>query len=211
MSSGRYAPREIEFIKKNYSRVPVKIIAEKLGRSEKGIRNKIERLGINLSSLNRRHGKWTDEETNLLKQFYRKFSDKEIALKLSRTTGSISAKREALSLRKYRQKDEEGKYLDSDGYYKIYDGRGNRRFYHVVIAEKSLGRPITREEKVHHINFDKTDNRKENLFVCRNKSHHFKLHFQSMEILGILVKKNIVKFDREREEYCLRACMRSRA
>lgn len=46
---------------------------------------------------------------------------------------------------------------------------------HRAIMEKQLGRYLTRDEDVHHINGDKTDNRTENLMVM-NKSDHGRFH-----------------------------------
>jgi predicted nucleic acid-binding Zn ribbon protein len=48
-------------------------------------------------------------------------------------------------------------------------------YEHIVVAEEALGRKISDTEVVHHLNGDRSNNRKENLLVLE-KSQHGKLH-----------------------------------
>jgi hypothetical protein len=65
--------------------------------------------------------------------------------------------------------------LSSHGYKRISAGAKSRKYEHIVIAEKVLGRKLNKGEVVHHINCDKTDNRLENLLVCTHR-YHLQLH-----------------------------------
>jgi len=47
---------------------------------------------------------------------------------------------------------------------------------HRLIMEKKLGRYLTRDEVVHHVNRITTDNREENLQLFENDSEHCKYH-----------------------------------
>jgi len=47
---------------------------------------------------------------------------------------------------------------------------------HIATAEKMIGRPLKPGEVVHHLNFNKRDNRPENLLVLDNKVSHAIIH-----------------------------------
>lgn len=67
------------------------------------------------------------------------------------------------------------RYTALTGYVLVKVGIHEWRAEHRVKIEKKLGRQLTRDETVHHINGIKTDNRLRNLLVLSN-SEHQKLH-----------------------------------
>lgn len=66
------------------------------------------------------------------------------------------------------------------GYNFIYQGqtqglngiRGNYRAEHCLIMEKKLGRLLKKGEIIHHINYNRKDNRIENLYLTNWKQHN---------------------------------------
>jgi hypothetical protein len=72
--------------------------------------------------------------------------------------------------------------LSSHGYVRILVSKGVRRYEHIVIAERVLGRPLHSlgrghpdTEVVHHIDGDKTNNAPSNLLICTPR-YHTELH-----------------------------------
>ena len=57
---------------------------------------------------------------------------------------------------------------DINGYYKE----------HRLVMEKKLGRFLRKNEIIHHINYNKQDNRIENLMLFKSHSAHAKYHFK---------------------------------
>lgn len=49
-------------------------------------------------------------------------------------------------------------------------------YKHILVAEEILGRPLTDEECIHHIDFNKKNNSPDNLMVFRNNSDHISFH-----------------------------------
>ena len=69
----------------------------------------------------------------------------------------------------------DGTYLHK-GYLRFSMADLKRKFVHRHIMELHLGRKLDKNERVHHINGIKTDNRIENLVVCKNNVEHLHLH-----------------------------------
>lgn len=51
-------------------------------------------------------------------------------------------------------------------------------YEHVLVMEEHIGRFLTKEEVVHHINNQRNDNRIENLILFKNQSEHISHHNQ---------------------------------
>ena len=47
---------------------------------------------------------------------------------------------------------------------------------HRLVVEEYIGRKLTKEERIHHINEIKSDNRIENLMLFPNDKEHIKFH-----------------------------------
>ena len=70
-----------------------------------------------------------------------------------------------------------GRYFNSrDGYIMVYVGEGKHRPEHRLVMEERLGRALTLNEEVHHINGKKDDNRIENLKLVVKEMHFCKVN-----------------------------------
>lgn len=69
----------------------------------------------------------------------------------------------------------------AQGYVGICPEKNKRMPYHRYIMEQVLGRTLSRDEVVHHIDGDRTNNDLSNLVVM-SRSEHSKLHHQQGDI-----------------------------
>lgn len=96
--------------------------------------------------------------------------------------------------RKYPEKRADwkgGKYKDQLGYIVMRDGRDGKikqTREHVYKMEEFLGRKLTKDEVVHHINGKKDDNRLKNLKLMTKTEHH-RLHYKIGDGIAKLHKK----------------------
>ena len=97
-------------------------------------------------------------------------------------------------------------YINSSGYVEIWCGRGEGsrgrkdgyRLQHHLVIEDTLGRKIQKNEVVHHINGNKTDNRIENLWIFKSISEHRQSHASLENIAMQLVSEGVILFENGR-------------
>jgi HNH endonuclease len=133
----------------------------------------------------KRGEKYKQDLTHILELYEQGCNIKTIAKKLghSRDTISMWLKAEGVVIKKRRKPivTASGGYL-----YKYVPEHPNANCLgyvalHTLAASKALGRPLKKDEVVHHINGDKTDNRNCNLLVCDRAYHEF-LHNRMSEL-----------------------------
>lgn len=100
----------------------------------------------------------------------------------------------------------------SDGYPMVWVGKTNISHgympVHRLIKSDEIGRLVTPEEKVHHINGNREDWRPENLYLCHSMGHHRAVHSQLEDISMLLVKAGAITFDQTTGQYELSRLMK---
>ena len=192
----RFTASEIEFIKANCHKMSIEELANELQRSPKGVRGKIERLGIKLSDLPRNQPyNWSGQDIETLTSNWT-LPDHEIQILLPTfSVSEIVRKRLELDLRKHTYEP----YMQSDYLQRFENGK--RVWVHRQVAEEKLGRQLISKEKVHHVNGDKLDNHPDNLFVCSDRRHHGIVHSSLEQAAFEFVKRGLIKFNHETGTY----------
>ena len=102
------------------------------------------------------------------------------------------------------------KKMPYPGWYEsIYDDEGmwietHFVWMHRVIAEEEiLNRSLEKDEKVHHINMDKSEYKKENLQIFSNESNHQIAHGSYNKLCKPLMDAGIIGFNKQTGEYYL--------
>lgn len=166
-----YSTEEDNFIRQHYTTTPHRDIADQLGRTVKSIRRRAAKIGAGRCKPKRN---WSPEEDAfILASKGKPLADVANALKRDQSDTAKRARK--LGFVCWRRPDG-GNYVDTRGYEVERFENGKAIFLHRLIAERMLGRQLYDNEIVHHINMDKRDNRRENLYVFSSPAEHARCH-----------------------------------
>jgi hypothetical protein len=187
----RFTKDEDAYIRKHYRKMAFRDIADHLGRSTISINHRVQNLGLTKKVLRR----WTPAED----QFIRDNHDKSvgwIAQKLDRDRNVVSARAKYLGLN-FRRAAEVRLQKEYLCVRRRQDGRRITIWQDVEVMERHLGRKLRKPECIYHINLSKTDNRIENLYLCRDRSHHKLVHSSLEGLIPDLLKRSVIRFNRD--------------
>lgn len=88
---------------------------------------------------------------------------------------STIAKKTGMAKREKSSGWKGGKYIARDGYVRVHIDKNRYALEHRQVMEKHIGRKLRRDEVIHHIDKDTTNNSIENLMVL-NPTQHSQLH-----------------------------------
>lgn len=198
----KWTAEDIEYLRRNYPFYRRSEIASYLGRTVRSVSEKAKRLRFVRSCAH-----FTKEEDNLLIEVVKKSKKAHyhtdflgpVSKKLGRRISVLSSRLNKLGLT-LRNASRIKNMLRG---VKTYRQGGKRKFVHRGVVEHILGRPLSRDEIVHHIDLDKLNNNPHNLLLCKNKSFHRKVHLQLESIATFLLRRGVIVFSRSKNKYIL--------
>jgi hypothetical protein len=118
-----------------------------------------------------------------------------------RTRAALNVRRGVLDVRNNYREDV---IKNKRGYIMEWDYKRNTRIpQHRLVMETAVKRKLHDEERVHHINGKKDDNRIENLYRCEDASEHKNIHDSMNNLVYKMVEDEIVMFDKGTGTYKL--------
>ena len=190
---------------------PIKLLMKELNLSRSTIGYHMDRLGLRRREV---HTGFFDDEK--LKELYleKKLCAREIGEVLNRSPGTIAKHIERLGIARgssgaqFNYTNRNAKMPTYNGYILVRDSTNPRSredgyvFAHVLVAERTIGRQLRKEEVIHHIDFVKGNNSLRNLHIFASSSAHQRAH-RSLEAVAIqLLHKGEIGF--KDGLYCLK-------
>ena len=193
-----YTKAEDSYLRRHSGAMDYQTIADHLGRSKAAIGHRVCRLGLQ-RSLRR----WNAQEDAIIRRYHEEGLER-VAARLDRNRAVVSERATAIGHPFARP----AQWRIVHGYQCLrtnsHQHLARRTIWkHIQVMEHYLGRRIRKPECVHHINGVKTDNRIENLYVCRDRQHHLAVHRSLEGLLPGLLQRDLVSYDHRQGVYRL--------
>lgn len=157
------------YLKENYLIKTKKEMAEELNMSYHQVDYYLRKYKLKKYT----SSKWTEDELNILKEYYPKQMSKENLLKLLPNHRWSSIQKQASKLGCIREW--EYNYVSVQGYLIDCTDRNNKKEIHRKIYEEYHNVKLTNNDIIHHIDGNKLNNNIDNL-VCMTRAEHVRLH-----------------------------------
>ena len=197
-----YSEEEDEYIRQHYASTPHRDIADELGRTVKSVRRRAEKIRCPKSKPVRRFS--AEEDKFILSSKGRLLA--EVAGTLGRDPSDVLKRAHRLGFVSWRR-PEGGNYVTNRGYEVRSFDQGKPVYEHRAVIEDSIGRKLSPDERVYHIDTDKRNNRSENLFLFPSPAGHAACHATLNALVGEnadvpeLLRVGAICFDRDKGVY----------
>lgn len=170
--------QEIDWIKVSEDLRPLVKISQELGVNEKTIRRNLKKLGLVKKTKTTKFSRGVEHNCSECGKTISRGSTKCLSCsKIGKTAWAAG--------KKFPQNSRENHYrwkLNTQGYRTIHlpeHPNSNKAGYiaeHRLVVEKFIGRYLTKEEVVHHIDENKQNNKIENLMIFKSARDHAAWH-----------------------------------
>ena len=161
---------QTQYILSSYPDKTKKEIASYLGVKVNSVDWELRKNGITKF----KHEDWSQEDIRILSDMYPVSGSKPCAAVIGRSYKAVQKKAQELGIvREYTHS-----YIDGDGYLVTRASRNeSAQRVHRLLMEAFLGRALTDDEVVHHIDLNKLNNEISNIKVM-TRAEHARLHME---------------------------------
>lgn len=158
---------KVKFILENYQTMKVQEIADHVGMTYSQTQDVARKAGVRKF----KSKPWTDEELEFLYEHFPSKKGKWVAEKLGRGFHATHKMAEKLNIKA----EWNYTYVSVQGYLIDCSDRENRILVHRKVMQDHLGRELSSNEIIHHIDGDKLNNSIDNLEIV-TRSEHINMH-----------------------------------
>lgn len=141
-------------------------------------------------------GSWSVEEDNAIREARGQMKLADFAKSIGRSRNAIMERVKVLGFPKWRVPSGRHAGRKVAGF-----NKGNPVYEHRAVAADMLGRELTSEEIVHHIDFDKDNNSRSNLHIHADRAAHRRCHMSFEALVPELMRRGIIAFNPSTETY----------
>src|SRR5262245_5989623 len=192
----RFTREEDAFITGHIGRLGDAEIARHLGRHPRSVSSRARTLALPRDDYTFKP--FSTEDDAVIRSSEGKLAGPAVAKLLGRSPTSVYGRARKLGIVFKRSKRQPRSRLTNRGYVRIRVEVGGKLRWvheHTWMVTQALGRSLSPGEQIHHIDFDKTNNRSDNLYLCGSGAEHSKAHSSLTRLVKRLLERGVIRFN----------------